>query len=142
VQGVIVRFSKLLLYAILALSVVGIPSGCSDPANSESTRTPISTLPEAPVVTNLPDEDAVMPYDPVGDRDAHGKLSAAESIKDKHEMRLMSIEGVEGVGIGKDKLGMEVLMIYLRDESVKERVPREIEGLPVRTTITGQIDAY
>lgn len=89
-------------------------------------------------MTGLPDEDAAMPYDPM-DYEAQ---SVAEKVREKHEMRLMSIEGVEGVGVGEDKAGNEVLMIYLREEAAKDRIPEEIDGLPVRTTVTGRIDAY
>ena len=83
-------------------------------------------------MTKLSDEDAAVPYDP----EDHDTQSLAEKVKEKHEMRLMSIEGVEGVGISEDKAGIEVLIIYLRDEAAKDRIPHEIDGFRVRTTDT------
>ena len=53
----------------------------------------------------------------------------------------MAIDGVEGVGIGEDQHGNEVLMVYLGNEAAKARVPKQVDGVSVRTTVTGSIDA-
>ena len=53
----------------------------------------------------------------------------------------MSIDGVEGVGIGKNPIGGDAILVYLRDEGAMKRVPGNIEGYPVETLVTGVIDA-
>lgn len=95
-------------------------------------------------------EDAAMPYLPdeplgqgagiagqYGQPARHGRLEAA---KRRNERALMAIDGVEGVSLGQTAVGKEALVVYLRDSSVKRRVPLQVEGYPVETSITGQID--
>lgn len=95
-------------------------------------------------------EDAAMPYMPDGDggqtvaggslggqAQLHGRLEAA---KRRNERALMAIDGVEGVSLGQTAVGREAIVVYLRDSSVKPRVPLQVEGYPVETSITGQID--
>ncbi|MEG2034087.1 MAG: hypothetical protein RR376_25825 [Janthinobacterium sp.] len=87
-------------------------------------------------------EEAAMPYLPEGagqpDVDAqHRRLDAARR---RNERALMAIDGVEGVSLGQTAMGREAIVVYLRDSSVKRRVPPQVEGYPVETSITGQID--
>ncbi len=97
-------------------------------------------------------EDAAMPYLPdeaLGQGAAgmgQGQYSPAapqgrlEAAKRRNERALMAIDGVEGVSLGQTAMGGEALVVYLRDSSVKRRVPSQVEGYPVETSITGQID--
>ena len=62
-------------------------------------------------------------------------------VKATHEQRLMSIKGVVGVGVGSDEIGDDAIILYLLDASVRQRIPARIEGVPVVTEITGEIDA-
>jgi|GEM_PF-2493049 hypothetical protein len=106
-------------------------------SNSKFTQSPYAVF-----------EDAAMPYLPdeapgqgMGQY-AHavvppGRLEAA---KRRNERALMAIDGVEGVSLGQTAVGKEALVVYLRDSSVKRRVPLQVEGYPVETSITGQID--
>ncbi|MFZ4875815.1 hypothetical protein ACL9RI_12065 [Janthinobacterium sp. Mn2066] len=87
-------------------------------------------------------EDAAMPYLPDSDGMAapsvvHGRLEAA---KRRNERALMAIEGVEGVSLGHNLRGNETIVLYVRDASVRQRVPAQVEGYAVETSITGQID--
>ncbi|MDN2671934.1 hypothetical protein OX459_11070 [Janthinobacterium sp. SUN026] len=92
-------------------------------------------------------EDAAMPYLPDAlpgqgpgqhaQAAPHGRLEAARR---RNERALMAIDGVEGVSLGQTAVGTEALVVYLRDSSVKRRVPLQVEGYPVETSITGQID--
>ena len=95
-------------------------------------------------------EDAAMPYLPdestgqgaagmlqQGHLASHGRLEAA---KRRNERALMAIDGVEGVCLGQTAVGKEALVVYLRDASVRRRVPLQVEGYPVEMSITGQID--
>lgn len=89
----------------------------------------------------LPYEDAAMPYNPDEEANAAGGASGLEHVRRNHEGELMAIEGVEGVGVGQNEIGDAAIIVYLRDEGVKRRIPRTIEGHPVVTHVTGVIDA-
>lgn len=81
-------------------------------------------------------EEAAMPYRPAAEQPASG----AAGVKRRHEMELMEIEGVEGVGIGV-RTGEEVILAYVRDAEVADRLPREVEGVPVAVQVTGEVRA-
>ena len=85
-------------------------------------------------------EDAAMPYYPE-EHSATASPSKLDSVKQSHENELMAIDGVEGVGIGKNRIGDDAILVYLRDHEAGKFVPRDIEGHPVEIIITGQIDA-
>jgi hypothetical protein len=59
----------------------------------------------------------------------------------RHADELMAIDGVEGTGVGRNGVGDDAIVVYLRDASVRSRVPSEIEGYPVEPSVTGVIDA-
>jgi hypothetical protein len=80
-------------------------------------------------------EDAAVPYNP----EQSEPSTAVERARRKHERILMAIKGVEGVGVGQDATGNPAITVYLRHSGVK--VPREVEGFPVVTQVTGVIDA-
>ena len=90
-------------------------------------------------MTEFPAEEAAMPYDPDPGSEPESPIVA---VKERHERRLMSIDGVQGVGVGAGEVGQDAIVIYLRDEACKKRVPSEIEGIPVRLEVTGEIEAY
>jgi hypothetical protein len=92
-------------------------------------------------MNDFPYEDAAMPYNPDEETNTASGASGLEYVKRNHEGQLMSIEGVEGVGIGQNEIGDAAIIVYLRSEDVKKRLPRTIEGHPVVTHITGPIDA-
>lgn len=81
-------------------------------------------------------EEAAMPYHPAAEPPASG----AAGVKRRHEMELMEIEGVEGVGLGV-RTGEEVILAYVRDSGVADRLPREVEGVPVAVQVTGEVRA-
>lgn len=89
-------------------------------------------------------EDAAMPYlpDEIPGQGMGQYTPAAplEAAKRRNERALMAIDGVEGVSVGHTAVGKDALVVYLRDSSVKRRVPSQVEGYPVETSITGQID--
>jgi len=87
-------------------------------------------------------EDAAMPYLPddggmAAPAVVHGRLEAA---KRRNERALMAIDGVEGVSLGQNMRGVETIVLYVRDASVRQRVPAQVEGYAVETCVTGQID--
>jgi hypothetical protein len=58
-----------------------------------------------------------------------------------NETRLMAIEGVEGMGIQEDASGKEFIVVYVRDESTKARLPKVLDGFPVKAQVTGEFFA-
>ena len=82
-----------------------------------------------------------MPFD-LDDVARPGRLSAVERVKQKHEDRLLAIDGVEMIGTGRGPIGDPVILLYLRDASVRAKVPQEIDGYPVETEVTGEFDAF
>jgi hypothetical protein len=87
---------------------------------------------------NLPAEEAARPYQPEPEA-AH---SHVQQVKQQHEMRLMQIEGVVGVGIQQAELGSEVIVVYLQNASVQSMIPEQLEHVPVKTQVIGEITAY
>ena len=65
-----------------------------------------------------------------------------EQIKAKHEARLLSVEGVEGVGIGEDN-GKPVIKVYVtkKTKAVHENIPERLDGYPVVMEVTGEFHA-
>jgi hypothetical protein len=92
-------------------------------------------------MSQVPRENAVMHYDPDKDSLA-GQISNVQGVKERHESRLLAIDGVTGVGVGADRLGNEAIVVYLSHPSQAKPIPDQIEGVPVITEVTGEIDAY
>jgi len=80
-------------------------------------------------------ENAAMPYS--ASQDVTGATNAVDSVRE----RLMAIDGVQGVGATRDGIGNDALVVYVRDQEVAAKVPRELDGLSVHIEVTGQIDA-
>jgi hypothetical protein len=64
------------------------------------------------------------------------KESQARRVKKRHADRLLSIQGVCGVGVEKDASGEFVLVVHLV-EGAAPALPEEIEGCPVRVVTSG-----
>jgi hypothetical protein len=67
--------------------------------------------------------------------------SALAAVRDRNEARLLAVDGVKGVGIGRNQIGQDALVIYIVDQSVSDRLPRTIEKFPVVLQVTGEIEA-
>lgn len=68
--------------------------------------------------------------------------SPIAEVKKQHEMQLLGIKGVEGVGIGEDS-GNEYLIVYVSDTSdaLKKQIPTQLNGYPVKIKFTGEFTA-
>jgi hypothetical protein len=55
---------------------------------------------------------------------------------------LLGIDGVEGVGVGRDRLGRSTLVVYVRDRAVGAGLPSEVGGMAVVVEVVGRIDAF
>ena len=53
----------------------------------------------------------------------------------------MALDGVEGVGLGRDSEGREAIVLYIRDEGCKNASAPPVEGYPVKLVRTGEIVA-
>jgi hypothetical protein len=59
--------------------------------------------------------------------------SAAGAAKNAHAARLLSLPGVQGVGVEKDASGGFVIAVHLNaDSAPSAEFPHELDGVPVR----------
>jgi hypothetical protein len=79
--------------------------------------------------------------EPRGQEDAALPYARAAAVQQKNEARLMAMDGVEGVGMGRTALGDEAIVVYVRDEHVTPHLPKELDGVAVQVQITGRIEA-
>jgi len=89
-------------------------------------------------MNDFPNEEAAMPYSPDSSTESS---SPVQHVKQRHEQELMAIDGVEGVGVGRNSIGDDAILVYLRSDDIKARIPRTIDGYPVETKVSGIIDA-
>jgi hypothetical protein len=66
-------------------------------------------------------------------------LEVAAQVQARHEASLFAIAGVAGTGLGIDSAGRPVIEVYLESAIGDPRrpIPRELEGIPVRSVVTG-----
>ena len=96
--------------------------------------------PNAKPGSREPVEDtAEMPYQADKD-DPHGDEEAVDAVRARQESSLMSVPGVVGVAIGRSRTGKPSLVVYVRDSSVRRRIPAALDGLEVECRVTGDID--
>ena len=77
------------------------------------------------------------------DLDVHdvGVSSRVRRAQEKHESRLLAIDGVEGIGVDVSEIGDEIIVVYVRDAGVRAAVPARLDGIIVRTVVSGELDA-
>jgi len=63
------------------------------------------------------------------------------AVMDAHVQELMEIPGVTGVAVGETDEGIPCILILILEDSdeIKNELPKELEGHPVRTMVTGEI---
>jgi len=71
-------------------------------------------------------------------------LARAQAIKARHSLELLAIDDVVGNGIGAGPDGEPVIEVYLgrRNALSESKIPASIEGVRVRTEVTGPFVAY
>lgn len=64
-------------------------------------------------------------------------------VKAQHERRLLAIEGVVSVGVGRDSAGRPIIVIGLDKSRLRTMVqlPQTLDGYPVRVEVVGEIKA-
>lgn len=85
-------------------------------------------------------EDVRMPYS--AQEGAPMPASEIERVKQKHEQRLLAIEGVVGIGITTNEIGDDAIAIYLRAADAAGRIPNTLDGFPVITEVSGEFEAF
>jgi len=65
-------------------------------------------------------------------------------VKRRHSAELLGLPGVCGVGVAKGKNGDLVIAVHLEsdDSKLKARLPKELEGVPVETVVTGPLRKF
>lgn len=76
-------------------------------------------------------------YSPAGTEQG----SAIEALLASEEPRLLSIPGVVSVGVAIGGPGGHVLAVGVTDAGAAARLPKEIQGVPLVISVTGEIDA-
>lgn len=66
----------------------------------------------------------------------HSQEHDLKRIKAAAKAQFGQVDGVEGIGIGA-----RTLRIYVRDESVRNRLPSEFKGVAIDVVVTGTIEA-
>jgi hypothetical protein len=66
-------------------------------------------------------------------------IEQARAAKAKLRDMLSGHDAVNGIGIGAAEEGYAVAVNLLRPLTADERIPEEIDGVPVRTRIVGSI---
>ncbi|MBN1559464.1 hypothetical protein JW998_04395 [candidate division KSB1 bacterium] len=66
----------------------------------------------------------------------------ARDVKRKYTTRIMKIDGVVGIGIGKEDED-DAIMVFVRERTaiIDKKVPKQLKGYPVVIRETGQIVA-
>ena len=61
--------------------------------------------------------------------------SAIAGVVERHRAELAKIPGVHGVSEGRTPIGDPAVRIDVEDDSVRTRLPKEIEGYPVEVVV-------
>lgn len=96
---------------------------------------------DEPPEQGQPDEEVEMPFFGQAEPEGGAGSSRVAAIRRKHEAELLRIDGVEGVSIESDEIGEDVIVVFVRDESVVREIPDSLDGVPVRAEVTGEFDA-
>lgn len=66
-----------------------------------------------------------------------------DDVKNRHESKLLSIDGVTGVGIGRSKKGALCIKVYVKNktEEIDKSIPKNIEGFDVEIEDLGEVVA-
>jgi hypothetical protein len=73
-------------------------------------------------------------------------VDAVKRVRERHERRLLATPGVIGVGVGVSEKasGQAAIEVYViqATESLKQALPKSLDGVEVKTIETGEIHAY
>lgn len=61
-----------------------------------------------------------------------------KEVREKHEAELFAIEGVSGVSVDEVK---DEIIVYIERPEISNKVPKVLEGFPVRYKVIGKVEA-
>jgi hypothetical protein len=67
--------------------------------------------------------------------------SPLDEVIERHRSEILALDGVEGIDRSREPDGTEVIRVHLSDASRESRIPRELDGHPVITLLTGPFEA-
>ena len=71
------------------------------------------------------------------------QMAKARAAKQRVERAWLAIEGIVGIGIGFTSRGAVGIIVSTREDpaALREKIPREVNGVPVELQRTGDIRA-
>jgi hypothetical protein len=89
-----------------------------------------------------PPEQASVPFTPPESAAAssapprpQGPPSPLTTVVERSKAQLLQIEGVHGVAEGRTPIGDDAVRVDIDDDSIRPRLPNEIEGYPVEVVV-------
>ncbi len=80
------------------------------------------------------------------DRQRLAGIAIATDVKERHSTALFGVPGVVGHGVGFSEIDPEapVIQVYVvrATEKVRQALPTELEGIPVKIVVTGRLVAF
>ncbi len=76
-------------------------------------------------------EQAAIPFAPA----PLGPPTAMDAVLERSRQRLLTIQGVVGVGQGRTAIGDDAILAFVDNQGVGSKVPRELEGYPVEVIV-------
>jgi hypothetical protein len=66
------------------------------------------------------------------------------AVKNCHKDKIFQVDGVMGVGVGRDKKGQPAITVFLKEDSAQARakIPKMLEDVPVQVIVTGAFEAF
>jgi hypothetical protein len=64
-----------------------------------------------------------------------GAPSPLTAVVERNKARLLQIEGVHGVAESRTRIGDDAVRVDIDDDSIRQRLPNEIEGYPVEVVV-------
>ena len=114
------RFSSRWVLGLTVLALLGFMVGCSE--TNESLNAPADGEQQSVLLSK-----------------SNPKVQVVMAVQDRHTPKLMEDPLVVGTATGLGDDGEPAIIVYLESEQGGKRVPESIEGIQVRTVVSGKI---
>ena len=118
-----------------------LPPGCATFANPISTvYQDLNVFPDSPSGAGPTSQQELASQIEALKKTLDPRLVLVQEIQERHVDKVLSIAGVQGMGIGLDENGHDLVFhVYVieRTAALTAAIPQEIEGVPVRLLVTG-----
>ena len=70
-------------------------------------------------------------------------IDKIKKVKQLHEDKWLALDGVVAVGIGlvQGDRGGIIISVEANRDTIREQIPSEVEGVPVKVQVTGHFEA-